>query len=162
MTLTINDTRGQTDGLRERLFHTPYITITDEKVVVNHVGRIWEYNLADVHRFELREYRGYGPRFYISTAIISVHYKRNVEAKKMKEAKGMDGINRKMNVAMTNAQDGIHANNLTMKPKQLCDLLNEATSATLASFLKQGSCRNSSRILSLNGSWRLIFTNRNK
>jgi len=105
------------------LFHTPYITITDEKVVVNHVGRIWEYNLADVHRFELREYRGYGPRFYISTAIISVHYKRNVEAKKMKEVN---------------------------------------TSATLASFLKQGSCRNTSRILSLNGTWRLIFTNRNK
>ena len=111
--------------LRERLFHKPYITITDEKVVVNHVGRIWEYNLADVHCFELREYKGYGPRFYISIAIISVHYMPSMETKKMKDAKGMDRINRKMNNAMINAQEGIHASQLTMKPKQLCDLLNE-------------------------------------
>lgn len=110
--------------LRERLFHKPYITITDDKVIVNHVGRIWEYNLADIHRFELHEYRG-GYRFYFSTDIISVHYKRNVEAKKMNKAKGIDRITRKMNVAMMNAQEGIKADQLTMKPKQLCDLLNE-------------------------------------
>jgi len=111
--------------LRERLLHKPYITITDDKVIVNHVGRIWEYNLADINRFELHEYRGWGLRFYFSTDIISVHYKRNVEAKKMGEAEGMERINRKMSVAMMNAQEGIKANQLTMKPKQLCDLLNK-------------------------------------
>lgn len=111
--------------LRERLFHKPYITITDEKIVVNHVDRIWEYCLADIHRFELHEYKGYGPRFFFSEAIISVHYKPSVETQKMNEAKGMDRINRKMNNAMINAQEGIHASKLTIKPKQLCDLLNE-------------------------------------
>lgn len=43
----------------------------------------------------------------------------------MSEAKGMNRIYRKMNVAIMNAQDSIQATNLTMKPKQLCDLLNE-------------------------------------
>ena len=118
--------------LRERLFHKPYITITDEKIVVNHVGRIWEYNLADINRFELHEYKGYGPRFFFSEAIISVHYKSSVETQKMNEAKGMDRINRKMNNAMINAQEGIHASKLTIKPKQLCDLLNERLKQRLA------------------------------
>ena len=49
----------------------------------------------------------------------------SVETKKMSEAKGMDRIYRKMNVAMMNAQDSIQVTNLTMKPQQLCDLLNE-------------------------------------
>ena len=111
--------------LRERLFHKPYITITDDKVIVNHVGRIWEYNLADIHHFELHKYRGWGLRFYFSTDIISVHYKHSVETKKMSEAEGMDRINRKMSVAMMNAQEGIKANQLTMNAKQLCDLLNK-------------------------------------
>lgn len=118
--------------LRERLFHKPYITITEEKVVVNHVGRIWKYNLVDIHRFELHEYKGYGPRFYFSEAIISVHYKPSVDTRKMSEAKGMNRINRKMNVAMINAQEGIHASKLTIKPKQLCDLLNERLKQRLA------------------------------
>lgn len=118
--------------LRERLFHKPYITITDEKVVVNHVGRIWEYCLADIHRFELHEYKGYGPRFFFSEAIISVHYKPSVETKKMSEAKGMNRINRKMNNAMINAREGIHASKLTINPKQLCDLLNERLKQRLA------------------------------
>lgn len=111
--------------LRERLLHKPYITITDDKVIVNHVGRIWEYNLADIRRFELHEYRGWGYRFFFYTSIISVHYKSNVETKKMGEAKGIDRITRKMSVAMMNAQEGIKADQLTMKPKQLCDLLNK-------------------------------------
>jgi hypothetical protein len=110
--------------LRERLFHKPYITITDDKVIVNHVGRIWEYNLADIHRFDLHEYRGWY-RFYFSIDIISVHYKRNVEARKMNEAKGIDRMTRKMSVTMMNAQEGIKADQLTMKPKQLCNLLNK-------------------------------------
>ena len=50
---------------------------------------------------------------------------RSVDAKKMSEAKGMDRICRKMNVAMMNAQDSIQVTNLTMKPKQLYDLLNK-------------------------------------
>ena len=107
--------------LRERLLNKPYITITEDRVIVDNVGRIKEYRFADIHHFELLNY----PGLYISRAVISIHYMRSVDAKKMSEAKGMDRICRKMNVAMMNAQDSIQVTNLTMKPKQLYDLLNK-------------------------------------
>lgn len=103
--------------LRERVWHKPFITITEDKVIVGKK----EYYFADIHHFDLIVY----PGLYVSTAVIRIHYMSSVETKKMSEAKGMNRIYRKMNVAMMNAQDSIQATNLTMKPKQLCDLLNE-------------------------------------
>ena len=107
--------------LRERLLHKPPLIITEDKVIDNNVGRIKEYHFTDIHHFDLIVYSG----LYASQAVIRIHYMPSVETKKMSEAKGMDRIYRKMNVAMMNAQDSIQVTNLTMKPKQLCDLLNE-------------------------------------
>jgi hypothetical protein len=104
--------------LRERLFHQPALIITEDKVIVNNKK---EYRFADIDHFTLIDY----PGLYTSTAVICIHYKRSVEIKKMSEAKGMDRIYRKMNVAMMNAQDSIQVTNLTMKPRQLCNLLNK-------------------------------------
>lgn len=107
--------------LRERLLHKPPLIITGDKVIDNNVGRIKEYHFTDIHHFDLIVYSG----LYVSRAVIRIHYMPCVETKKMSEAKGMDRIYRKMNVAMMNAQDSIQVTNLTMKPRQLCDLLNE-------------------------------------
>jgi len=107
--------------LRERLLHKPPLIITEDKVIDNNVGRIKEYHFTDIHHFDLIVYSG----LYVSRAVIRIHYMPCVETKKMSEAKGMDRIYRKMNVAMMNAQDSIQVTNLTMKPRQLCDLLNE-------------------------------------
>lgn len=107
--------------LRERLLHKPPIIITGDKVIDNNVGRIKEYHFTDIHHFDLIVY----PGLYVSRAVIRIHYMPCVETKKMSEAKGMDRIYRKMNVAMMNAQDSIQVTNLTMKPRLLCDLLNE-------------------------------------
>ena len=107
--------------LRERLLHKPPLIITEDKVIDNNVGRIKEYHFTDIHHFDLI----ISPGLYASRAVIRIHYMPSVETKKMSEAKGMDRIYRKMNVAMMNAQDSIQVTNLTMKPKQLCDLLNE-------------------------------------
>lgn len=107
--------------LRERLLHKPPLIITEDKVIDNNVGRIKEYHFTDIHHFDLIVY----PGLYVSRAVIRIHYMPSVETKKMSEAKGMDRIYRKMNVAMMNAQDCIQVTNLTMKPRQLCDLLNE-------------------------------------
>ena len=107
--------------LRERLLHKPPLIITEDKVIDNNVGRIKEYHFTDIHHFDLIVY----PGLYVSQAVIRIHYMPCVETKKMSEAKGMDRIYRKMNVAMMNAQDSIQVTNLTMKPRQLCDLLNE-------------------------------------
>lgn len=107
--------------LRERLLNKPAITITEDKVILDNFGIISEYHFADIHHFDLIDCPGQ----YVSQAVIRIHYMRSVEAKKMSEAKGLDRIYRKMNVAMMNAQDSIQVTNLTMKPKQLCDLLNK-------------------------------------
>ena len=107
--------------LRERLLHKPPLIITEDKVIENNVGRIKEYHFTDIHHFDLIVY----PGLYVSRAVIRIHYMPSVETKKMSEAKGMDRIYRKMNIAMMNAQDSIQVTNLTMKPRQLCDLLNE-------------------------------------
>lgn len=107
--------------LRERLLHKPPLIITEDKVIDNNVGRIKEYHFTDIHHFDLIV----SPGLYVSQAVIRIHYMPSVETKKMSEAKGMDRIYRKMNVAMMNAQDSIQVTNLTMKPRQLCDLLNE-------------------------------------
>ena len=107
--------------LRERLLHKPPLIITEDKVIDNNVGRIKEYHFTDIHHFDLIVH----PGLYVSQAVIRIHYMPCVETKKMSEAKGMDRIYRKMNVAMMNAQDSIQVTNLTMKPRQLCDLLNE-------------------------------------
>lgn len=107
--------------LRERLLHKPPLIITEDKVIDNNVGRIKEYHFTDIHHFDLI----ISPGLYASRAVIRIHYMPSVETKKMSEAKGMDRIYRKMNVAMMNAQDSIQVTNLTMKPRQLCDLLNE-------------------------------------
>ena len=107
--------------LRERLLHKPPLIITEDKVIDNNVGGIKEYHFTDIHHFDLI----ISPGLYASRAVIRIHYMPGVETKKMSEAKGMDRIYRKMNVAMMNAQDSIQVTNLTMKPRQLCDLLNE-------------------------------------
>ena len=107
--------------LRERLLHKPPLIITEDKVIDNNVGRIKEYHFTDIHHFNLI----ISPGLYVSRAVIRIHYMPSVDTKKMSEAKGMDRIYRKMNVAMMNAQDSIQVTNLTMKPRQLCDLLNE-------------------------------------
>lgn len=107
--------------LRERLLHKPPLIITEDKIIDNNVGRIKEYHFTDIHHFNLI----ISPGLYVSRAVIRIHYMPSVETKKMSEAKGMDRIYRKMNIAMMNAQDSIQVTNLTMKPRQLCDLLNE-------------------------------------
>jgi hypothetical protein len=48
-----------------------------------------------------------------------------VEAKKKSEAKGIDRISRKINRIFIGAEDCIQVTNLTMKPEQLCNLLNK-------------------------------------
>ena len=106
---------------RERVLHIPPITITEDRIIVNDVGGIQEYHFADIDRFQLLDFGG----LIISRVVITIHYIRSVETKKMDESKGLDRIYRKMNLALMNAQESIQVTNLTMKPKQLCNLLNK-------------------------------------
>ena len=106
--------------IRERVLHIPPIIITDDKLIVGKK----EYNFADIHHFDLI--------YFSQTTNIRIHYKPDVEAKKKSEAKGMDRIGRKINRIFTGAEDCIQVANLTMKPEQLCNLLNKRLKQRLA------------------------------
>ena len=99
--------------IRERVLHIPPIIITDEKLIVGKK----EYHFADIHHFDLI--------YFSQTTDIRIHYNPDVEAKKKSEAKGIDRISRKINRIFTGAEDCIQVANLTMKPEQLCNLLNK-------------------------------------
>ena len=99
--------------IRERVLHIPPIIITEDKVIVGKK----EYHFADIHHFDLV--------YFSQTTNIRIHYKPDVEAKKRSEAKGIDRIGRKINRIIMGAEDCIQVANLTMKPEQLCNLLNK-------------------------------------
>ena len=99
--------------IRERVLHIPPIIITDDKLIVGKK----EYHFADIHHFDLI--------YFSQTTDIRIHYNPDVEVKKKSEAKGMDRIGRKINRILMGAEDCIQVANLTMKPEQLCNLLNK-------------------------------------
>ena len=107
--------------IRERVLHIPPIIITDDKLIVGKK----EYHFADIHHFDLI--------YFSQTTNIRIHYKPDVEAKKRSEAKGIDRIGRKINRIFTGAEDCIQVANLTMKPEQLCNLLNKRVKQRLVS-----------------------------
>ncbi|MCR4837179.1 MAG: hypothetical protein K5899_12500, partial [Bacteroidaceae bacterium] len=70
--------------------------------------------------------------YFSKSDVIRIHYKPDVDAKKRSEAKGIDRIGRKINRIFTGAEDCIQVANLTMKPEQLCNLLNKRLKQRLA------------------------------
>ena len=106
--------------IRERVLHIPPIIITEDKVIVGKK----EYHFADIHHFDLI--------YFSKSDVIRIHYKPDVDAKKRSEAKGIDRIGRKINRIFTGAEDCIQVANLTMKPEQLCNLLNKRLKQRLA------------------------------
>ena len=102
--------------LKEQLTRTPYLVITDEKVIMNG-EKPWEASFADVEIFFLTR---------VSTArMIGVKYKKNIEAQRLDNAGQLGRAVRHFNVKVAGAQESIGAVGLTIKPQVLCDLLNE-------------------------------------
>lgn len=102
--------------LKELLTRTPYLVITDEKVIMNG-GKPWETSFADVEIFFLTR---------VSTArMIGIKYKKNIEAQRLDNASQWGRALRNFNPELTGAQESIAATGLTVKPQVLCDLLNE-------------------------------------
>ena len=102
--------------LKELLTRTPYLVITDEKVIMNG-EKPWEASFADVEIFFLTR---------VSTArMIGVKYKKNIEAQRLDNAGQWGRAARNFSLKLTGAQESIAADGLTVKPQALCDLLNE-------------------------------------
>jgi hypothetical protein len=103
-------------SLKERLTGEPFLTITDEAVVMDGMKQT-VIRFADVESFKVvrmgRE------------EFIAVHYKPGVEQQKMDEANALDRSIRKLNRRLVDAQETFSTTGIGMKAQELCDLLNE-------------------------------------
>ena len=102
--------------LKERLTGKPFLTITDEAVIMEGMKQA-VIRFADVESFNVVKMG--------KQEFVAVHYKPGVELKKMDEANGLDRSIRKMNLQLVNAQENISTTGTDMKAQELCDLLNE-------------------------------------
>ena len=102
--------------LKERLTGKPFLTITDEAVIMDGMKHA-VIHLADVESFNMVKMG--------KQEFVAVHYKPGVELKKMNEANALDRSIRKLNRQLVNAQENISTTGTGMKAQELCDLLNE-------------------------------------
>jgi hypothetical protein len=102
--------------LKERLTGKPFLTITDEAVIMEGMKQA-VIRFADVESFNVVKMG--------KQEFVAVHYKPSVELKKMDEANGLDRSIRKLNLQIVNAQENISTTGTDMKAQELCDLLNE-------------------------------------
>ena len=102
--------------LKERLTGKPFLTITDEAVIMEGMKQA-VIRFADVESFNVVKMG--------KQEFVAVHYKPGVELKKMDEANGLDRSIRKLNLQLVNAQENISTTGTGMKAQELCDLLNE-------------------------------------
>ena len=112
-------------ALWERLSGRPAIVVRADGVVCTALWRRSEYRFNEVKRFKLTRMSG--------QVFIAVHFDRQEEQRRLEDASKAGRIVRRLNIGMTGAQENIAASGLTMKPQELCDLLNQR----LAGFIKK-------------------------
>ena len=112
--------------LKERITHTPYYIITDNSVIMNSGLRTFEVHFDDVKCFFLMTLK---VRAGANTKFIGIQYKKHVELQDYKEASMVGRAVRNFNKIVAGSQGGLPADSLTIKPKVLCDILNERLSS---------------------------------
>ena len=107
--------------LKERITHTPYYIITDKSLIMNSGLKPFEVHFADVEYFFLTKVgtaRG-------KTKMIGIQYKRDIELQKFEDASKAGRIVRRFNKSVAGSHEAFPAYDLTMKPSDLCEILNE-------------------------------------
>ena len=99
--------------LKERITGKPYYLVTDESVIMNSGLKAWEVRFVDVESF------------FLVGKMIGIRYKKNKEIQKMEDVSGLGRLVRRFNQRIGGSQEYLYAADLTMKPKELCDLLNK-------------------------------------
>lgn len=99
--------------LRERITGKPYYLVTDESVIMNSGLKAWEIRFADVESF------------FLVGKMIGIRYNKDKEIQKMEDASVLGRLVRRFNQRIGDAQEHLYVSGMTMKPKELCDLLNE-------------------------------------
>ena len=75
--------------------------------------KAWEVRFADVENF------------FLIGKMIGIRYKKDKEIQKMEDASCLGRIVRHINQRIGASMEHLYASDMTMKPKELCDLLNE-------------------------------------
>lgn len=107
--------------LRERITHTPYYIITDDGIIMNSGLKTYEVHFTDVECFYLTKVgtaRG-------KTTLIGIQYKESIELQKFEDASKAGRAVRRFNKSVAGSQETLPADGLTIKPKDLCEILNE-------------------------------------
>ena len=99
--------------LRERITGKPYYVVTDESVTMNSGLKAWEVRFDDVERF------------FLAGKMIGIRYRKDREIQKMEDASGLGRLVRRFNQRIGGSQEHLYVSGMTMKPKELCDLLNK-------------------------------------
>lgn len=102
--------------IKDKIAHRPFLIITDEYVRMN-AGKGYDIRYADVDAFFMT-------RIW-SNKHIGIAYKKEVEARKMEEAKEVGRAVRRFNTKIIGTPEAIPAYDLTMKPGEIIELLNE-------------------------------------
>ena len=100
--------------LRERITDKPYYVVTDESVTMNSGLKAWEVRFDDVESF-----------FLVGKMMIGIRYKKDREIQKMEDASCLGRIVRHFNQRIGGSQEHLYVSDMTMKPQELCDLLNK-------------------------------------
>ena len=101
--------------LKERLTGKPFLTITDEAVIMDGMKHA-VIRFADVESFNVVKMG--------RQEFVAVHYKPGIERQQLDEANVIDRSIRKLNRKLVNAQENISTNCTGMKAQELCDMLN--------------------------------------
>ena len=103
--------------LKERITHAPYYIITDKSLIMNSGLKPFEVHFADVECFFLTKVG--------TTKMIGIQYKRDVELQKFEDASKAGRIVRRFNKSVAGSHEAFPAYDLTIKPSDLCEILNE-------------------------------------
>lgn len=103
-------------ALWERLLGRPAVVVMADKVVCTALCRRSEYRFDEVKEFKMTQMSG--------QEFIAVHFDKQEEQRRLQDASKMGRAVRHLNIGMVGAQESIAASGLTMKPQELCDLLN--------------------------------------
>lgn len=103
--------------LKERITHTPYYIITDESIISNSGLKTIEIRFVYVERFFLTS--------AAKTDMIGIQYKKDVEFRKFEDAGNVGRAVCRFNESVAGSQECLPAYGLTIKPKVLCEILNE-------------------------------------
>ena len=107
--------------LRERLLHKPFLVITDSEVRMDGGFKLHSFRFSEVERFTWANVN--------DVLFIAAVLNERAERRKMTDASPAGRFFHRANIRLTGGMENIPADDLTVKPNELLDLLNQRLEA---------------------------------